>query len=345
MAAAKPASGGGADGCDAHDDWAPPPGWRWGLWSPSDKKWHDALIRLWEGVSAADPACAPTAAAIPKKIHQIWLGQGSIPEFCQRMMATWRAHHPSWEYRLWTDADIAEAALPPRLSEIFSAASSPAERSDVLRLWLVLQHGGFYADVDFECLAPFDALLERFSFVTGLSSVGAFELNNGLFASSAGHPLMRYLCEHVGRPWPAWGGADVDQREAVAWQLQQSGFVADAALTPASSKNHFLATTGPGFFTRAVMRGLSLDDAELKELGQAASLLICPSRVFYPLPNTDRSLPYEGRAALLAETRGAGRPPWPWHVEGRAPLAVHHWCRTWDPEPDLGAAAVASTFS
>lgn len=43
---------------------------------------------------------------IPKKIHQIWLGS-PLPEKFARLAATWKQHHPDWEYmQLWTDQDI-----------------------------------------------------------------------------------------------------------------------------------------------------------------------------------------------------------------------------------------------
>lgn len=300
---------------------------------------------------------------MPKRIHQIWLGPRDIPEACQALMEGWKEQHPSWEYRLWTDADVEEAALPLRLAAAFAAATSPAEQSDILRLWLVLQHGGLYVDVDFECFEPLDAVLQRFGFVTGLSNVGAFELNNGLFAAAPGHPLLRYLCDHVLLPWPEWGGDDVDQREAVAHQLEKSGLLG-SPLAGAPGKAAFLATTGPGFFTRAVMRGLS---AHRARAGQAsadggagpglAPLAICPPEVFYPLPNSQRHLPWDERRRLYGggDATGAGEvvaggvaakgaapgeawPMWPWRP--KSALAMHHWCRTWDPEqPERSAAS------
>ena len=47
----------------------------------------------------------PTKTRIPKIIHQIWLG-GALPQKYYAMQKTWQEHHPDWEYRLWTDADL-----------------------------------------------------------------------------------------------------------------------------------------------------------------------------------------------------------------------------------------------
>mmetsp|Transcript_112397 Transcript_112397/g.303393 ORF Transcript_112397/g.303393 Transcript_112397/m.303393 type:complete len:390 (-) Transcript_112397:17-1186(-) len=352
-----------AAGMSFTDEQALPSSWRWELWSPSDKAWYAALRERWSSVAASAAAAAGAEAlrepAIPAKIHQVWLGSKEIPEHCREMMATWSEKHPTWEYRLWTDVDLPEAGLPPRLADLFACAENPAEKSDVLRLWLVLKYGGLYADVDFECFRPVDVLLQRFSFVTGLSNVGAFELNNGLFAASPGHPLLQYMCDHVSEPWAAWGAADVAQGEAVAFQLQRSGMLG-LDFGPPAGRAAFLATTGPGFFTRAVMRGLThapglecvaahpgtacgagapTDAADGDAPKPAlAPVIICPAAVFYPLPNSGRSLPREAKLALIHKSQAyeaeagaeASNPLRLWGIE--PPLAAHHWCRTWDPD-------------
>ncbi|CAE7528119.1 RH25 [Symbiodinium sp. CCMP2456] len=214
--------------------------------------------------------------------------------------------HPTWEYRLWTDDDAGEELRGhPGLAKAYEAADNPAEKSDILRLAIILRHGGLYVDVDFECLKPLDVLHSRASFYCGLSNVGAVEVNNGLFAATAGHPLVSYLCDHLGKPWPEWGQDDVDPKEAVAYQIQRSGMLEMPSLQ-AGGQAAFLATTGPGFFTRGLVKGLRLLRGQ-RDLGP---MLVCPPEVFYPLPNTERGVP---------------------DAEFRMPssLAVHHWFRTW----------------
>eukprot|EP00401_Gymnodinium_catenatum_P066950 CAMPEP_0117511390 /NCGR_PEP_ID=MMETSP0784-20121206/28483_1 /TAXON_ID=39447 /ORGANISM="" /LENGTH=351 /DNA_ID=CAMNT_0005307061 /DNA_START=60 /DNA_END=1111 /DNA_ORIENTATION=+ len=316
--AAKPKDSGAASKQDAVDvaaaaEFVATDDWRWGLWSPTDRTWYDLVREHWRTAAAAEERAT---AVIPLKVHQIWLGPRHIPERCKALMATWSEMHPAWEHRLWTDADVEEAGLPPALAQAFTKAENPAEKSDILRLWLVSQHGGLYVDVDFECLRPFDGFHRRYSFFTGVSNVGAFELNNGLFAACPGHPVMRFLCDHVARPWAEWGADDVDPREAVAYQLELSGMLG-AGLAPPPGRAAFLATTGPGFFTRAVMRSVTssaLDlepsavvsaaapaamvDGELSEYPIAmgpAPMAICPPDLFYPLRNSLRDLPHEER--------------------------------------------------
>jgi len=252
-------------------------------------------------------------AQIPFKIHQVWLGPRPIPVFCQEMMETWKLHHPSWEYLLWTDASLESAQLPPRLAEAFRKADNSAEKSDILRLWLVLQHGGLYVDVDFECLRPFDDLHHRFSFFAGASNVGAFELNNGLFAASPAHPVVQFLMEHVTAPWPEWGGDDVDPGQKIAYQLERSGMLQGPLAPPGHAP--FLATTGPGFFTRGVMQSLRRVRDSASGLAPVA---ICPAEIFYPVPNSLRNLPAAQRTQHATQNS----------------MAIHHWCRTWALEQD-----------
>ena len=312
----------------AEDD-APPPeeSWRWSLWSPKDRVWQKATQELWNSLEAVEERKSPI---IPLKIHQIWLGGGSPPEECKKSMATWRNLHPSWEYHLWLDAD-AERELSnvcPWLLEGFLQATNLAEKSDLLRLAVVLRHGGLYVDVDFDCLRPFDCLHHKFAFYTGESNVGAFELNNGLFAACPGHPAVRFLCDHVGRPWPEWGGDDVDQREAVAFQLAKSGALSNFGISelmaPQRNPTQCLETTGPGFFTRglavAILRPFCAGgDGSLAGNEDGTRAVICPRSYFYPLQNKARKLPREERLAkALPES-----------------FALHHWCRTWMKDEDL----------
>ena len=121
-------------------DWAD--GWRWGLWSPSDRTWHAAVRARWGEASQAPEREEP---AIPPKLHQVWLGERAIPPECLAMMEAWKDLHPAWEYRLWADADAEDLLrASPRLAEAFAQASNPAEKSDILRLEIVRQHGGLH---------------------------------------------------------------------------------------------------------------------------------------------------------------------------------------------------------
>jgi mannosyltransferase OCH1-like enzyme len=124
---------------------------------------------------------------IPKKIHQIWLGS-EVPEAYKVYMDTWTKFHPDWEYKLWTDADV--PAVNIKSSLVYSKAINPAMKSDILRYEILRQYGGLYVDTDFECVRPFDDLMDL-KFFTGISYDDTFVIYNGLIASIPNHPILK----------------------------------------------------------------------------------------------------------------------------------------------------------
>lgn len=131
---------------------------------------------------------APTASDqmldIPRIIHRIWLGPDPMPTEFVAYGATWNAHHPEWEMRLWTDQNR------PRLTneQLFLLEPTYAGRSDLLRFEVLWMHGGLYIDTDFECLRPIEPLLEGKRCVLGWES--NLHIATGLIASLPRHPLL-----------------------------------------------------------------------------------------------------------------------------------------------------------
>ncbi|MES2345182.1 MAG: glycosyltransferase, partial [Chlamydiota bacterium] len=135
---------------------------------------------------------------IPRMVHQIWLGPKPIPEMCLVWMQTWTQLN-GWAYKLWTDKEAAEIFMHNR--DLFDAAENYAEKADILRLEVLLQFGGVYADVDYECLRPdiFDELNKSYDFYIGFEPLehghtarfNMFHICNALMASVAQHPLLQ----------------------------------------------------------------------------------------------------------------------------------------------------------
>src|ERR1700761_6721881 len=82
---------------------------------------------------------------IPRIIHQVWLGS-PFPEKYKEWQKSWKTHHPEWEYRLWTDADIERLVS---LGDFFvgdtyryyTQATNYGERSDILKILLIYYFG------------------------------------------------------------------------------------------------------------------------------------------------------------------------------------------------------------
>ncbi|MBP9841904.1 MAG: hypothetical protein KBC64_05710 [Simkaniaceae bacterium] len=129
---------------------------------------------------------------IPKIIHQIWLG-GAIPKRFEKFMESWKIAHPSWEYKLWTEKDLAQFSFKNKTA--FDLANSYGMKSDIWRYEILDQYGGLYVDVDFECLKPFDPFHHTSLFYTGLQDEGV--VGNGLIGAAPHHPLIHRCVEQL----------------------------------------------------------------------------------------------------------------------------------------------------
>ena len=98
--------------------------------------------------------------AIPRIVHQIWLGANPPPAAFTRWRETFRQHLPGWEHRLWNDAACLELMRShfPGAEARWLAIPRAAQRADVARYMIVAIHGGLYADMDCECRRPLDFL-------------------------------------------------------------------------------------------------------------------------------------------------------------------------------------------
>ena len=145
--------------------------------------------RLYEGSNFLTKVQQAPIDAIPKIIHQIWLGT-PLPVRYQQFQATWKKFHPDWEYRLWTDADVEDFHMINR--KAFDKSVNYAERANIFRYEILDRFGGLYVDTDFECLQPFDLVHSFYEFYTGMATVDRITLiNNGLIASIPGHPILK----------------------------------------------------------------------------------------------------------------------------------------------------------
>jgi hypothetical protein len=120
-------------------------------------------------VGAAPVALAPKK--IPRTIWIYWAqGLDAAPEIVKACVASWRQQNPSWEIRV-LDRDT--------VGEVVDVAGIPAgislsHFSDVVRVRLLLAHGGVWADATTYCQRPLDHWLAPL-------------MQSGFFAFSAPH--------------------------------------------------------------------------------------------------------------------------------------------------------------
>lgn len=160
------------------------------------KQWN-LLKQLYHKALSRPPS---PEARIPKIIHQIWLG-GPLPEKYLSLQQSWQQHHPDWEYRLWSDADLAD--FPFTCRDRFDLAINKGEQSDILRYEILYRYGGLYVDTDFECLRSFDVFHHTCDFYCGLEAKFPKQHNpamgNALIGSVAGHPILKRCLEEIAK--------------------------------------------------------------------------------------------------------------------------------------------------
>lgn len=122
-----------------------------------------------------------------------------MPQEFVKYRESWRRHHPEWEMRLWTDEN-----LPPDLvrEEAYERLRKPAERSDIIRLEVLLRFGGVYVDTDFECLRSIEPLLEGTDFFA--TYIAPRRIVNGVIGAAPGHPILERAVREI-RPRTEYG--------------------------------------------------------------------------------------------------------------------------------------------
>jgi len=102
--------------------------------------------------------------AIPKKIHYVWVGTAPIPEQDKKYIKHWKELHPDYEIKRWTEKDIDLEKYPLVKKAIDEKRWALA--SDIIRMYVVYNEGGFYFDTDVELLKPLDDLLKYDGFAS-----------------------------------------------------------------------------------------------------------------------------------------------------------------------------------
>lgn len=130
---------------------------------------------------------------IPKMLHFIWLGR-PMPEHMERNVTAWQQMNPDWSAYLWSEKNIPEL----RHDEMYRRAENyvPRDaifqfRSDLIRLELLYDFGGFYADTDTFPLRPLAEALagrEEFAAMEDRNWVG-----NTFLGATPRHPIIHRL--------------------------------------------------------------------------------------------------------------------------------------------------------
>lgn len=178
----------------------------------------------------AQPAAPAAAGCIPRIFHQVWINERTpeLPDEYRRYRDGWLALHPGWEYRLW---NLGNLDFVQRRPDLMGQCAHYAQMADILRLEVLLRHGGVYLDTDFEPLRPIDAIIEGAAGHVFCSEDGA-HISTGLIGARPGSPLIARLLDALPQ---RLGVAPVNVETGplfVTRQLLAEGFDADVRVVP-----------------------------------------------------------------------------------------------------------------
>ncbi|MCX2431618.1 glycosyltransferase family 32 protein [Pedobacter sp. GR22-10] len=96
---------------------------------------------------------------IPKIIHQTWK-TSELPTDLRLLSETWRAKHPNWSFKLWTDKmneEFISKQFPDFLDQYRSYSN--IQKVDAVRYLILFVYGGVFIDLDFECYRNIEPIL------------------------------------------------------------------------------------------------------------------------------------------------------------------------------------------
>ncbi|MEL6919782.1 MAG: glycosyltransferase [Pseudomonadota bacterium] len=98
--------------------------------------------------------------AIPRIIHQTW--HSPIYRDGKGTPHSWTKINPEWDYKLWLDDDLEPLVREhrPDILDLFGAAPSIVQKTDLARYVMLWTFGGIYVDIDTDCLSSLQPLTQ-----------------------------------------------------------------------------------------------------------------------------------------------------------------------------------------
>ena len=97
---------------------------------------------------------------IPRILHLVWVGEPrELKPYVVENIARWKELMPHWTIKLWTDDDL--SVFPAEVRCKLDETTHCAQKSDILRMFILKKYGGVYVDADIRptaCLDPIIAL-------------------------------------------------------------------------------------------------------------------------------------------------------------------------------------------
>jgi len=143
--------------------------------------------------------------SIPRIIHQTWKDH-NVPEEFDRMARSWQKNHPGWKYMFWTDA-MNRNFISRYFSfflPVYDGYTANIQRVDAVRYFILYKYGGFFIDMDFECLASIEPVLGEADCVFGKEPAAHCAIHakdiiisNAFMGAVPGAPFIGQLCQEL----------------------------------------------------------------------------------------------------------------------------------------------------
>lgn len=136
---------------------------------------------------------------IPKRIFQTWKSKTDLPANFAYWRRSFLDANPDYQFDFWDDADnrafIAENF--PWFLRTYDAYPAEIYRVDMVRFFYLYMFGGFYADLDTQCLKPLDEVLQRDGVLLGsvklAPNLAQHSIPNAIMASAPREEFWLYV--------------------------------------------------------------------------------------------------------------------------------------------------------
>lgn len=124
---------------------------------------------------------------IPKIIHYCWFGNTELPSDVIKCIESWKKYCPDYEIIQWDESNFS-TNMSQYTRDAYEAGKF-AFVSDVARLKVIHEYGGFYLDTDVELIKSLDSL-RTYEAYMGIES-GNANISTGLgFGAIPNHPVI-----------------------------------------------------------------------------------------------------------------------------------------------------------
>jgi mannosyltransferase OCH1-like enzyme len=135
---------------------------------------------------------------IPRILHLIWVGSKPQPDYVNERVQKWKELMPTWQVRLWTNADIHSGEFPELIVTLIGYAYIGAQKADIMRYHIIEKYGGVYIDTDSIPKRSFEDLIMHTDteaiFCNDVDITWVF-VSSGFFAAIPHHPVLKRACE------------------------------------------------------------------------------------------------------------------------------------------------------